>query len=92
MVMTRHSARLKEMKKRFKVQPELAKKPYMTPVRVIANAYMAAVEPTRMYCHIFELVGEFSHLSRHISEYEWAKSTRRTRPRSMKIVAPIRET
>lgn len=59
---------------------------------VTVNAYMAAVEPTRIHCHRLEDVGEFSQFSRQVSDHEWAKSTRRTSPSRMNIVAPMRDT
>lgn len=90
-VMMTMRARLNEMKKRLSVQPELAKYAYNTPVIANVAAYMPAVEPTRIHCHMLEPL-EFSHLSRHVSDHEWAKSTKRTRPRRTKIVAPMRET
>lgn len=83
--------RLNEMKKRLSVQPELAKYAYRTPVIANVAAYMPAVEPTRIHCHRLELL-EFSQFSRQVSDHEWAKSTKRTRPRRTKTVAPIRET
>ena len=91
MVMIMVSARLNEMKKRLSVQPEPAKDAYNTPVMAIIAAYMLAVEPMRIHCQRLELL-DFSQFSRHVSDQEWAKSTRRTRPRRIKIVAPIRET
>lgn len=91
-VTTIESARLNEMKNRLSVQPEPAKKPYRRPVMVIVKMYIAAVDPMRIHCQKFEPVEEFSQLSRHVSDHEWAKSTRRTRPRRMKRVAPIIDT
>ncbi len=91
MVMIRMRARLNEMKKRLSEQPEPAKYPYSTPVIANVAAYMLAVEPTRIHCHMLELL-EFSHFSRQVSDQEWAKSTKRTRPRRTKLVAPMRET
>jgi hypothetical protein len=88
--MMMHSTRLNEMKNRLRVHPEPAKKAYRTPVREMVPAYMAAVETMRIHCHRLE--SDFSQFSRQVSDHEWAKSTRRTKPRSMKIVAPIRET
>ena len=85
-----HNARLNDMKNRLSVHPESAKKPYMTPVREIVAAYIPAVEPMRTNCQRFEF--EASQLSRQVSDHEWAKSTRRTRPRRMKMVAPTSET
>ena len=84
-------ARLNEMKKRLSVQPEPAKYAYNTPIIANVAAYIPAVEPTRIHCHMLELL-EFSQFSRQVSDHEWAKSTRRTRPRRTKIVAPMRET
>jgi hypothetical protein len=84
-------ARLNEMKNRFKVQSDPAKKPYMTPVNAIVAAYIPAVDPIRIHCHKLEFV-EFSQFSRHISDQQCAKSTRRTRPRRMNNVAPMRAT
>jgi hypothetical protein len=88
--MMMHSTRLNEMKNRLSVHPEPAKKAYRTPVRAMVPAYMAAVEMMRIHCQRLE--SDFSQFSRQVSDHEWAKSTRRTKPRSMKIVAPIRET
>jgi hypothetical protein len=90
MVMMMVRARLNEMKKRLSVQPEPAKYPYSTPVMANIAAYMLAVEPMRIHRQRLELL-EFSQFSRHVSDQEWAKSTRRTKPRRMKKVAPMRE-
>ena len=67
MMMTR--ARLNEMKKRLRVQPEPAKYPYRTPVIANIAAYMIAVEPMRIHCHRLELL-EFSQFSRQVSDQE----------------------
>ena len=83
-----HKARFNEMKNLLRVQPESAKKPYMTPVKAIVAAYIPAVEPMRIHCQIFEF--ELSQFSRQVSDHECAKSTSKTRPRSMKTVAPMR--
>ena len=91
MVMMTMRARLNEMKKRLSVQPELVKYAYRTPVIANVATYMLAVEPTRIHCHMLELL-EFSQFSRQVSDQEWAKSTKRTRPRRTKMVAPMRET
>ena len=88
--MIMHRARLNEMKNRLSEHPDPEKKPYSSPVSVMVNAYMAAVDPMRIHCQ--RLDDEFSQFSRHVSDHECAKSTRRTRPRSMNMVAPIRET
>ena len=82
-----HSARLNEIKNRFSVQDSAAKKPYMRPIRVIAPAYMPTVEPTSTNCQ--KLLSETSHFSRQVSDHEWAKSTRRTKPRMIKMQAPM---
>lgn len=79
------------MKKRLSPQPELVKYAYSTPVIANVAAYMQAVELTRIHCHMLELL-EFSQFSRQVSDQEWAKSTKRTRPRRTKMVAPMRET
>ena len=91
MVTMMHRARLNEMKNRFIVQPEPAKKANMTLVSAIVAAYMPAVEPSRIHCQRLEFE-EFSQFSRQVSDQECAKSTRRTRPRMMNIVAPIKAT
>lgn len=90
MVMRMQSARLNEMKNRFNVHPDPAKNANITPVKAIVAAYIPAVEPMRIHCHIFDEL-EASQFSRHVSDQECAKSTRRTRPRSMNIVAPMRD-
>lgn len=90
--MQMQSARLTEMKTRLSVHPGEAKKAYMTPVSAIATTNMPAVELMRIHCQRFELLGEFSQFSTQVSDHECAKSTRRTRPSRMNIVAPIRET
>jgi len=84
-------ARLNEMKNWLRVQPELEKYAYNTPVMANVATYIPAVEPMRIHCQRFELL-EFSHLSRQVSLQEWAKSTKRTRPRRIKAVAPMRVT
>lgn len=89
-VMRMQRARLNDMKKRLSVHPEAAKKAYMTPVSAIEAAYIDAVEPMRIHCHILD-EGEDSQFSRHVSDQECAKSTRRTRPRRMNTVAPMSE-
>ena len=89
MVIRQHKARLNEMKNRFNVHSGPAKKPYITPVSAMVAAYIPAVEPMRTHCHRFEF-DEFSQFSRHISDQQCAKSTRRTRPRRIKNVAPMR--
>lgn len=53
---------------------------------------MLAVDPIRIHCQRLEDVGEFSQFSRQVSDQEWAKSIRRTRPNKINIVAPMRET
>ena len=83
--------RLNEIKNWLRLQPELAKYAYNTPVMVNVATYIPAVELTRIHCQRFELL-EFSQFSRQVADQEWAKSTKRTRPRRMKAVAPIRET
>ena len=88
MVMRIQSARLSEMKNRLSVHPGLAKKAYSTPVTAMAAAYIPAVDPRRTHCQRFEF-GEFSQFSRQVSDQECAKSTSRTRPKTMKMVAPI---
>lgn len=84
-------ARLNEIKNWLRVQPELAKYAYNTPVMANAATYIPAVEPMRIHCQRFELF-EFSQLARQVSDQEWAKSTKRTRPRRTKAVAPMRDT
>lgn len=90
MVMMIHKTRLTEMKNLLSVQPESAKNPYKTPVKEIVAAYMPPVEPMRIHCQRFE--SEFSQLLRQVSDHEWAKSTSKTSPRRMKMVAPMRDT
>lgn len=90
MVMIMHRARLNEIKNRFRVHPDPAKNAYRTPVREMVAAYIAAVEVMRTHCQRFE--SESSQFWRHVSDHEWAKSTRRTSPKRMNIVAPMRET
>jgi hypothetical protein len=84
-----HSTRLNEMKNRLSVHPGPAKNAYRTPVNAIVAAYIAAVELIRIHCQRFE--SDSSHFSRQVSDHEWAKSTSRTRPNRMNIVAPMRE-
>lgn len=67
-VMRMQSAKLREMKNWFNVQPEPAKKPYRTPVNAIVAAYIPAVEPIRIHCHSLEL--EASQFSRQVSDQE----------------------
>lgn len=88
--MIMHKTRLNEMKNLFNVHPGPAKNPYRTPVSAMVAAYMAAVELIKTHCQ--KLESDFSHFSRQVSDHEWAKSTRRTRPRRMNMVAPMRET
>ena len=58
-------------------------------VRVRWRRYIPKVDPTRMNCQRLEPEGEDSQRSRQDSDQEWAKSTRRTRPRRMKREAPM---
>lgn len=90
-VIKMHKDKLNEMKKRFSVHEGPAKNAYITPVRAMVAAYIPAVEPIRTHCHMLELV-EFSQFSRQVSDQECAKSTRRTRPKRMNMVAPMRAT
>lgn len=91
MVIATQRMRLNVMKNRFSEQSEPAKYAYSKPVRVIVKIYMKAVELMRIHCHRLD-EGEFSQFSRQVSDQECAKSTRRTRPSKMNIVAPISAT
>ena len=81
-------AKFNEIKNWLRVQPDPAKKAYNTAVREIVVAYVSAVDPMRIHCHRVE--SDTSQFSRQVSVQECAKSTSRTRPRRMKIVAPSR--
>lgn len=89
-VINMHSARLSDIKNWLSEQPEFPKNPYRMPVKAMVPAYIPAVDPMSIHCQRFEL--EFSQFSRQVSDQECAKSTRRTSPRRMNMVAPIRAT
>ena len=86
MVMMIQRIRLNVMTNWLSVHDWPAKKPYMSPVSVMVISYILAVEPTKLRCQMID--SEISQFSRHISVHEWARSTRRTRPMRIKMVAP----